>query len=104
MDTDTVCHPLSTMHGLPLIPPHPHPLATAQSVPDVGGRVLISDMSSNFISKPVDVSKYGIIYAGGWVRSLAWLGLERLSGACILSWVGVGVLFDRMRVLIRGGV
>lgn len=35
-----------------------------KSVPDVGGRLLISDMSSNFISKPVDVSKYGIIYAG----------------------------------------
>ncbi|GAX77549.1 hypothetical protein CEUSTIGMA_g4993.t1 [Chlamydomonas eustigma] len=35
-----------------------------KSVPDVGDRVLISDMSSNFISKPVDVSKYGIIYAG----------------------------------------
>lgn len=28
-----------------------------KSVPDVGGRLLISDMSSNFISKPVDVSK-----------------------------------------------
>jgi phosphoserine aminotransferase len=35
-----------------------------KSVPDVGGATLISDMSSNFISKPVDVSKYGIIYAG----------------------------------------
>ena len=35
-----------------------------KSVPDVGGRLLIADMSSNFISKPVDVSKYGVIYAG----------------------------------------
>lgn len=35
-----------------------------KSVPDVGGRTLIADMSSNFISKPVDVSKYGVIYAG----------------------------------------
>ncbi|KXZ53964.1 hypothetical protein GPECTOR_6g883 [Gonium pectorale] len=35
-----------------------------KSTPDVGGRILISDMSSNFISKPVDVSKYGVIYAG----------------------------------------
>lgn len=35
-----------------------------KSAPDVGGRLLIADMSSNFISKPVDVSKYGIIYAG----------------------------------------
>eukprot|EP00798_Chlamydomonas_sp_ICE-L_P016460 gene16460-22681_t len=35
-----------------------------KSAPDVGGRVLVADMSSNFVSKPVDVSKYGIIYAG----------------------------------------
>ncbi|KAG2496816.1 hypothetical protein HYH03_005222 [Edaphochlamys debaryana] len=35
-----------------------------KSTPDVGDRVLISDMSSNFISKPIDVAKYGIIYAG----------------------------------------
>lgn len=28
-----------------------------KGVPDVGGRVLVADMSSNFISKPVDVSK-----------------------------------------------
>jgi len=33
-------------------------------VPDVGDALLIADMSSNFCSKPVDVSKYGIIYAG----------------------------------------
>lgn len=27
-------------------------------------QILVADMSSNFLSKPVDVSKYGIIYAG----------------------------------------
>jgi phosphoserine aminotransferase len=35
-----------------------------QSPPDVPGATLIADMSSNFISKPVDVSKFGVIYAG----------------------------------------
>ncbi|KIY97472.1 phosphoserine aminotransferase [Monoraphidium neglectum] len=35
-----------------------------QEAPEVGDRVLVADMSSNFLSKPVDVSKYGIIYAG----------------------------------------
>jgi phosphoserine aminotransferase len=35
-----------------------------QAPPDAGDRVLVADMSSNFISKPVDVSKYGVIYAG----------------------------------------
>jgi phosphoserine aminotransferase len=34
-----------------------------KSVPDVGDRLLVSDMSSNFLSKPVDVSKFGVIYA-----------------------------------------
>jgi phosphoserine aminotransferase len=37
---------------------------TSQAAPVVGDKVLVSDMSSNFCSKPVDVSKYGLIYAG----------------------------------------
>ena len=32
--------------------------------PDVGDRLLIGDFSSNFLSKPLDVAKYGVIYAG----------------------------------------
>ena len=32
--------------------------------PDVGGATLVADMSSNFCSKPVDVARYGAIYAG----------------------------------------
>lgn len=35
-----------------------------QTEPETGGVPLICDMSSNFISKPIDVSKYGLIYAG----------------------------------------
>ncbi len=35
-----------------------------QSVPEVGGVPLVSDMSSNFLSRPLDVSKFGVIYAG----------------------------------------
>ncbi|XP_067424839.1 phosphoserine aminotransferase [Emydura macquarii macquarii] len=33
-------------------------------VPDVRGAVLVCDMSSNFLSRPVDVSKFGVIFAG----------------------------------------
>jgi phosphoserine aminotransferase len=33
-------------------------------VPETGGVPLVSDMSSNILSKPVDVSKYGVIFAG----------------------------------------
>jgi len=34
------------------------------TIPDVGDRVLVADMSSNILSRPVDVSRFGIIYAG----------------------------------------
>ena len=33
-------------------------------IPEANGVPLVCDMSSNILSKPVDVSKYGIIYAG----------------------------------------
>lgn len=33
-------------------------------VPDVGDVPLVGDMSSSFLSRPVDVSKFGVLYAG----------------------------------------
>lgn len=36
-----------------------------QSVPDVGDIDLVADMSSNILSRAIDVSKFGVIYAGG---------------------------------------
>ena len=33
-------------------------------VPDVGGKPLVADLSSTILSRPVDVSKFGVIYAG----------------------------------------
>ena len=42
--------------------------------PDVGSVPLVADMSSNFLSKPVDVSKYGLIY-GGAQKNLGPAGL-----------------------------
>lgn len=35
-----------------------------QEIPDVGGVPLVSDMSSNILSRPLDVSRFGVIYAG----------------------------------------
>ncbi|MBI1761516.1 MAG: 3-phosphoserine/phosphohydroxythreonine transaminase [Acidobacteria bacterium] len=35
-----------------------------QEEPHFGDATLVCDMSSNFISKPVDVARYGLIYAG----------------------------------------
>jgi len=37
---------------------------TWQTLPNTKGHILVSDQSSMFLSKPVDVSKYGMIYAG----------------------------------------
>lgn len=34
------------------------------SVPDVGSVPLVADMSSTLLSRPIDVSKFGVIYAG----------------------------------------
>ena len=33
-------------------------------IPDVGNVPLVSDMTSNLLSKPLDVSRYGVIFAG----------------------------------------
>ncbi len=35
-----------------------------KELPDTGNVPLVADMSSNILSEPIDVSKYGIIYAG----------------------------------------
>lgn len=37
---------------------------TFHKLPDTKGKPLVSDQSSMFLSKPVDVTKYGVIYAG----------------------------------------
>ncbi|MBI4825622.1 MAG: 3-phosphoserine/phosphohydroxythreonine transaminase [Nitrospirae bacterium] len=34
------------------------------SIPDAGNVPLVADMSSTILSRPIDVSKYGVIYAG----------------------------------------
>ena len=33
-------------------------------LPETGDKVLVADMSSDILSEPVDVSKYGLIFAG----------------------------------------
>jgi phosphoserine aminotransferase len=35
-----------------------------QDIPDVGDKVLVADLSSTILSRPIDVSKFGLIYAG----------------------------------------
>ena len=45
-----------------------------QYVPQVGNMPLVCDMSSDILSRPVDVSKYGLIYAGAQ-KNMAPAGL-----------------------------
>lgn len=45
--------PNETIHGVEF-----------QDIPDVGDLPLVADMSSNILSREIDVSKFGIIYAG----------------------------------------
>ena len=45
--------PNETIHGVEF-----------QDVPDVGDVPLVADMSSDILSRPVDVSRFGLIYAG----------------------------------------
>ena len=45
-----------------------------QYVPEVGDVPLVCDMSSDILSRPVDVSKYGIIFAGAQ-KNMAGAGL-----------------------------
>ena len=56
-----------------------------QYVPETGGVPIVCDMSSDILSRPVDVSKYGIIFAGAQ-KNMAPAGLtvviikEELAG------------------------
>jgi phosphoserine aminotransferase len=45
--------PNETIHGVEF-----------HDVPDTGGVPLVADMSSNILARPVDVSKFGVVYAG----------------------------------------
>jgi len=57
-------------------------------VPDTGAVPLVADMSSNILSRPIDVSRYGLIYAGAQ-KNIGPAGLtlvivdERLLGGAL---------------------
>ena len=43
-------------------------------LPDTGGIPLVADVSSNILSEPLDITKFGLIYAGAQ-KNLAPAGL-----------------------------
>jgi phosphoserine aminotransferase len=61
-----------------------------QWTPDTGAVPLVADMSSNILSRPVDVSRYGLIYAGAQ-KNIGPAGLtlvivdERLLGGALAT-------------------
>ncbi len=65
-------------------------------VPDTGSVPLVADMSSTILSRPVDVSKFGLIYAGAQ-KNIGPAGLtvvivrDDLIGQCI---AGTPTMFD----------
>jgi phosphoserine aminotransferase len=60
-------------------------------VPDTGGVPLVADMSSHFLSRPLDVSRFGLIYAGAQ-KNFGPAGLtlvivrDDLVGRCSPRW------------------
>lgn len=73
-----------TIHGVEFRPPTPggHPF------PDTGDVPLFADFSSSIASEPIDVSRYGVIYAGAQKN---------------LGPVGIGVVIVRRDLLERAG-
>lgn len=51
--------------------------------PDVGDRLLCGDFSSDFLSKPIDISKYAVVY-GGSSRFLFKSALQCIA-ACLYA-------------------
>ena len=60
-------------------------------VPETGGVPLVADMSSHFLSRPLDVSRFGVIYAGAQ-KNFGPAGLtlvivrNDLVGGCSPRW------------------
>ena len=75
--------PNETIHGVEF-----------HDIPDVGGVPLVADVSSKFLSRPVDVSRFGVIYGGAQKN----LGPSGLTIAIVeQNEVTCGVVYDAMQ-------
>jgi phosphoserine aminotransferase len=89
--------PNETIHGIEF-----------HAEPETGGVPLVADMSSNILSRPIDVSKYGLIYAGAQ-KNIGPSGVtivvvrEDLIGETMLNtppcfaWYVAGLVFKWMK-------
>lgn len=77
-----------------------------QDVPDVGSAPLVADMSSNILSRPIDVNRFGLIYAGAQ-KNVGPAGLtvvivrRDLAGRCSPA---APKLFDYQRQIDAGSM
>lgn len=75
--------PNETIHGVEF-----------HNTPEVGDVPLVADMSSNILSRPIDVSRFGVIYAGAQ-KNIGPSGItlllvrEDLLGHCRATWPDV---------------
>ena len=59
-------------------------------IPDTGDVPLVADMSSNILSRPIDVSKFGVIYAGAQ-KNIGPAGLTLvIARRDLLGWLDKG--------------
>jgi len=77
-----------TIHGL-----------TYPKLPDTKGKILVSDQSSMFLSKPCNVSDYGLIYAGvqknvGPAGMVVAIVREDLIRADLPAWTPIYMRYD----------
>ncbi len=65
-------------------------------VPETNGVPIIADMSSNILSKPIDVSKYGMIYAGlcanNTIYGTEWKYVPETNGVPIIADMSSNIL------------
>ena len=63
-----------------------------QYVPETNGVPIVCDMSSNILSRPIDVSKYGIIFAGAQKNMVIILLIHIIYKAIKVTYIWVLVI------------
>ena len=58
-------------------------------VPETGDVPLVADMSSNILTREIDVSKFGLIYAGAQ-KNIGCARTARTAHTNLLGWGGKG--------------
>ena len=71
-------------------------------VPDAGAVPLVADASSHFLSRPLDVSKFGLIYAGAQ-KNAGPAGLTKIRVISVTREAGPNSSFINVKALCNAG-